>query len=172
MKHIFLFLIVILFTACSVKHDTLETKPLKNNSIESISLSKMIQTLSNKITKKQSLELANDAITYSKYLANEYKIVTPPLFHNTLVNLNIKEKGYCYHFANDLFTHLNKKKYENIKITKIVADRGKYFEHTSLILSSKGVRFEDSIVLDAWRNSGILFFSKVKDDERYKWEIK
>lgn len=171
MKHILLIIYVLLFSACSIKHEINRTT-INENQEEVIRLANMIQELSEKIDKKESQNIASEAIFYSKKLANEYGVITTPLLHNTLINLNIKEKGYCYHYANDLMAHLKKKEYKNIKLFRVVASRGEYFEHGSLIMTSHDVKFEDSILLDAWRNSGKLFFSKVKDDKKYKWELR
>ena len=63
--------------------------------------------------------MSYDAITYSKYLANEYELVSPPLFHNTfLVNYNMKEKGLCHHFAKDLLAYLNRKNTKALNLDK------------------------------------------------------
>lgn len=74
--------------------------------------------------------------------------------------MGLKEKGYCYHYANDLLKYLKTKDYKSFHLKKIVSQRGQYFEHTSIIITRDNIKLEDSIVLDAWRNSGILFFFK------------
>ncbi|PLY05063.1 MAG: hypothetical protein C0625_13585 [Arcobacter sp.] len=171
MKLLYLFIfIVFTFNACSVKYKNVDIQNRKVINKSMINLSDDIKKLSKEINEKESINVSYDAITYSKFLANKYEVIKPALFHNTLVNLNLKEKGYCYHYANDLMKYLEDKKYKSFYFQKVVANRGEYFEHNSLILTRDDVSFENSIVLDAWRDSGILFWSKVKDDKRYKWE--
>ena len=53
-----------------------------------------------------------------------------------------------------------------------MAERKEYFEHNSILLTTSGVSFENSLVLDSWRNSGQLFWTQVKNDEEYTWELK
>ena len=173
MKQFYLFLFIIfIFNACAINYESIDIEkkePINKNIIE---LSSEVSKLSTKIDKNEAMTFSNDVISYSKILANEYGVTTPPLFHNTLINLNLKEKGYCYHYANDLMGHLQEKKFKSFYFQRIVANRGEYFEHSSLILTRDDISFEDSIVLDAWRNAGILFWSKVKDDKKYNWEKK
>ena len=164
--------IILIFNACAVNYQNVNSdkKQFFDKNIDI--LSKEIKNLSNKIDEKEAYNASYHAILYSKQLANSYKVVKPALFHNTLINLKLKEKGYCYHYANDLIKYLQKKDFKSFYFLKAVANKGEYFEHTTLVLTRDDIDFENSIVLDAWRDSGELFFAKVKDDKRYKWEIK
>ena len=173
LNHLFLLVILaIFFSACSVKYDNVNLDKKNYQDEEVKKLTKTILSISKKIDEKEAKELSYDAITYSKYLANEYELVSPPLFHNTLVNYNFKEKGLCHHFAKDLLAYLNRKKYKTIKLERIVAERKEYFEHNGIMLTAHGVKFENSLVLDAWRDSGKLYWIEVKNDNVYKWEPK
>lgn len=155
-------------SACSVKHDVSQNE----TSLKTQKLSRDITSLSNTINKKEAVTFSNDILTQSKLLAKEYDLVSPPLFHNFLVNINMRDKGLCYHFAKDLLNHLESKKYDSFELKRIVANRAEYFEHNAVLLTTKDSSFEESLVLDAWRNSGELFWSRVKDDSKYKWELK
>lgn len=172
MKYLILPIFIILFfNACTNKQ--LSHNIEKNYLDEKVNkLSSLIIQSSDYIDRNEAKNFSKDAITYSMFLANKYEVDTHPLFHNTLINLNIKERGYCYHYTNDLKRFLNTKDYRSFKLKKIVSKRGEYFEHTSLALTRKDIKFEDSIVLDAWRDAGELYFSKIKDDKSYEWEIK
>ncbi len=164
--------IILIFNACAVNYQNinLDKKIVINKEI--INLSKQIANLSVEIDKKEAKDASSNAIRYSKYLANKYKIIKPALFHNILINLKIKEEGYCYHYANDLMHYLQEKDFKSFYFIRAVANRGEYFEHSSVVLTRDDISFENSIILDAWRNSGELFFTKVKNDKKYKWEIK
>ena len=164
--------IILLFNACAINNQNINSKPKDIHLNKINELRKEIISLSNKIDKEEARRVSTEAIIYSKHLANEYKIVKPALFHNTLINLNLKEKGYCYHYANDLMEHLKEKEFKSFYFIRAVSNKGEYFEHSSLVLTRDDISFNNSIVLDAWRNAGELFFSKVKDDKKYEWEIK
>ncbi len=167
-----LILSIFIFIGCSTKNQNAQIKNFSSFKTKIEKLNLQVESLSNTIDKKEAQSFAYDAIKYSKQLAKEYKVITPALVHNTLINMNIKKRGLCYHYANDLLKYLKQKDFKSFKFIKVIANRGEYFEHTSIALTTKNIKFEDSIILDAWRDTGDLYFSKVKDDKRYKWEIK
>lgn len=172
MKHFLILLFsIFIFSGCITKYNqNLDNTSILSNKVDK--LAKQIQSLSNSINKDESEDFAFNAITHSKYLARKYDVVGPALFHNTLINMNIKQRGLCYHYANDLLKFLSKKRYKSFKLIRAVSNKNEYFEHTSIVLLTENTEFKNGIVLDAWRNTGELFFSKVKNDTRYKWEIK
>jgi len=50
------------------------------------------------------------------------------------------------------------------------ANTGEYWtEHNALVIVNKQGHIEDGIVIDPWRDSGRLYFSKVKSDKKYIW---
>lgn len=161
-----------LFTGCSTKINTIKKENIIISDKKVNNLANQIINLSPKINKKEAYDVAKEAISYSKELAIEYDVVKPALFHNTLINMNLRKRGLCYHWANDLLSHLKDRDYKSFKFIKAISSRDEYFEHTSLVITRDDVKFENSIVLDAWRDSGELFFSPVKEDTRYIWEIK
>ncbi|NVJ53587.1 MAG: membrane lipoprotein lipid attachment site-containing protein [Campylobacteraceae bacterium] len=167
-KIIFYLSIILLLTACSNKNNLVKNE-LDKNSKE---LANLIINSSRYIDKQEAKEFSKSIILYSSFLAKKYEVNTHPLIHNTLINLNLKEKGLCYHYANDLLKYINYKNFKSFNFKKIISKRNEYFEHTALILTRKDISFENSIVLDAWRNAGKLYFSKVKNDKQYKWELK
>lgn len=167
-KIIFYLSIILLFTACSNKN-ILVKKEFTNSSKK---LSTLISKSSKHIDKQEAEEFSKNIILYSSFLAKSYEVNTHPLIHNTLINLNLKEKGLCYHYANDLLKYIKYKNFKSFKFKKIVSNRNDYFEHTALILTRDDISFENSIVLDAWRDAGNLYFSRVKNDKKYIWELK
>lgn len=167
-KVLFYLSIILLFAACSNKNSLIKEEFNKNAK----ELSNIIINSSASIDKQEAREFSKSIILYSSFLAKNYEVKTHPLIHNTLINLNLKEKGFCYHYANDLLKYIKHKDYKSFKFKKIVSKRNDYFEHTALILTRDDISFENSIVLDAWRDAGKLYFSKVNEDKDYIWEIK
>jgi hypothetical protein len=161
-KALFLLLFLV---GCSVKVPT----PQENlQHVES--LTKMLLRTSKHIDKNEAKDLAKSSIFYAQQLAKSYKVVSPPLWQNTLVNFGFKKRGLCYQWANDLWVYLKAKNYKSLKLYYVGADVGNYFEHNALSVSAKGEDVNNSIVLDAWRNSGKLFFIEIYNDKKYKWK--
>jgi len=172
MKHItVLIIIVFTFVACGTKQIT-KNKILEQKESNVLKLYSKVISLSEKIDKQEAKKFSQEVIFFSKKLAFEYEVQTPALMHNTLINLGLKQRGLCYHYANDLLDYLKSKNYKSIDFKKVIAKRGEYFEHTALILTRDDIKFENAIIFDAWRDSGELYFSRIKNDTRYKWELK
>ena len=109
-------------------------------------------------------------ILFSSQLKDRYDLVKPPLYHNFLVNIGVKKRGLCWHFAYDMLSSAKKLNLKNFDYYIGGANINDYWkEHNSLIVTCKGCSFVEGIVLDPWRNSGDLYFSKVKNDKNYSW---
>ena len=114
--------------------------------------------------------LAETAISYSSYLAEEYRLVRPAILHNVLVRVGLKDRGLCYHWTEDLMKRLYLLELKNFQLHWGVAYRGSELrEHNSVVVTARGQKFEEGIVLDPWRNSGELYWARVKND-RYPWK--
>ena len=59
-------------------------------------------------------ELSLEAYFISKKLKTDYELVSPPLFHNFLVNAGIKTRGLCWHFAYDMSEHFRSKGFKDV----------------------------------------------------------
>ncbi len=165
-KTILFFLLLLFVSGCgSVYYNSLYD-PQDSSKIKR--LSKMLQQLSH--DPKESKELATLAVTHSKVLANRYKLVSPPLYHNFLVNSGKREKGLCYDFVDDLMAEIRTRHFKHFTFKWGRANANALDEHNVIVVLSKGVPFKEGIILDAWRNSGKVYFVKVKDDPKYQFK--
>lgn len=165
MKYILSFLIIVLLQGCSIKNNV-NTAYSFNKKEQRLNA----ELLSLPIDKKEANKLSKILISYSVKLAKEYKIIKPAIFHNGLVYLAIKKRGYCYHYAQDLLKEIKKYKFKSFDIYWAVHKQGLYWEHNALLISSKNSSFEEGLLLDAWRDEGDLYFAKLKDDKKYEWK--
>ena len=129
-----------------------------------------LETLSNNIDSLEAEQLAETSVTYSLFLAEEYRLVRPPYLHNILVRIGIKDRGLCYHWAEDLLERLTSLELKSFILHRGVAYKGSDLrEHNSVVVTARGQDFNEGIVLDPWRDSGDLYWARVKTD-RYPWE--
>ena len=166
-KFFFLLIYLLLFSACSLTPLPQQTANEVYNSTRELSI--MLQELNVTVDQREANNLAKEAIFYARRLSKKYELVSPPLWHNTLINIGIKKRGLCYEWAEDLLAYLHKKRYQSLIFHYVGANIGNYFEHNAIAVSAKGMGFENGILLDAWRGSGNLFFVKIKEDEKYEW---
>jgi hypothetical protein len=120
------------------------------------------------VLEDEAQRVADCACDYSKQLAREYRVVRPAFLHNFLVNVGLKNRGLCYHWAEDLLARLQTLNLTTLELHWGVARAGTVREHNSVVVTAQGHPFENGIVLDAWRRSGRLVWKAVSAD-KYPW---
>ena len=134
-------------------------------------LSTLLQSLDKSIPQDEAMHLSQDIFREIQKLAKEFELTSPPLFHNSLVNIGMREKGLCYHWSDALYAHFLEKKYSYFEFHLVGANIGEYFsEHNALVVVGKGGSIKNGILIDPWRDSGKLYFSKVVEDKKYQWK--
>jgi len=159
-----LFFLSFFIYGCAVK-----VKP--PNEIRLHKLAKILQSMSTTISSKEANKLAKDIFQKTQSLARDFKMTYPPQYNNFLVNIGFKKKGLCYHWADDLYVYFKQKTYPSFEFHLIGANIGKYWtEHNAMAITAKGMTVHSGVVTDPWRNSGNLYFSKIKSDSKYIWK--
>ncbi len=135
-------------------------------------LASAIRSLGPHVDADEAKRAAKLAYTHTETLARQYEITDPPLIHNTKVNMGLKPRGLCWHWAEDLEKRLDAESFETLDMHRAIANADNIFrlEHSTAIVSAKGDRFEDGIVLDPWRKGGQLTWVPVPEDGMYDWE--
>ncbi len=159
-----IFIFSLFLTGCTVTIPSVsQTKIVK--------LSKLLQSLDKRISKDEAMYLSQNIFHETETLIQEFELTSPPLFHNFLVNVGIREKGLCYHWSDTLYMHLSKNNYPSFEFHLVGANIGEYwYEHNALIVVKKDGNIDNAIIIDPWRDSGELYFSKVSEDTKYMWK--
>jgi hypothetical protein len=87
---------------------------------------------------------------------------------NVLVNAGLKQRGLCFHWAEDLSARLEALNLRTLEVHRGVARLETRREHSSVVLTARSQPFPEGIVLDAWRHSGRLYWNYVTAD-KYPW---
>ena len=162
LRHFFSYLLVLLLVGCTVTPE-----PLSHTKIEALST---LLKLQNTIPRNERLNLARALYARTQELTEKFELTSPPIWHNTLVNIGIKRQGLCYHWSDALYLGLNKKSYPHYDFYLVGANIGEYFtEHNALLITVKGADISEGIIIDGWRDSGRLYTARVKDDTEYQW---
>lgn len=131
----------------------------------------LLQSLDEGISQDEAIALSKDIFHQTQKLTKEFELTSPPLWHNFLVNVGMREKGLCYHWSDALYVYLSQKNHASFEFHLMGADIGKYFlEHNVLVVVAKDGKVEDGVIIDPWRDSGNLYFSKVNEDTKYLWK--
>lgn len=135
-------------------------------------LARAIGSLGDGIDMREAESVAELAILLPQTFAEQYGLTKPPIAHNVLVNSRLRPRGLCIHWAEDLLVALQALNLATLDLHWGVAYplRPWRLEHSSVVVTARDRPFESGIVLDGWRNSGRLYWTRVPDDERYRWE--
>ncbi|MDA7428135.1 hypothetical protein PGB28_06675 [Primorskyibacter aestuariivivens] len=164
MKRSLVLLVSLWLFACSAPQTT-APRPDKVND-----LAWAIQSLGRNISPQEAARAAQVAYSESARLAVLYEIEDHPLVHNTKVNLGIKPRGLCYHWADDLEKRLKQEGFETLSLHRAVANFDRIrLEHSTVIISARGDGMYEGIVLDPWRKGGDLTWVPTLEDPRYDW---
>jgi hypothetical protein len=137
-------------------------------------LENALRALGPDVDPAEAARAAQMAHAVSADLAREYEIVDPPLVHNAKINLGIKQRGLCYHWARDIQTRMTHARYATLQFNRLVANADNPFllEHSTAVVFARGGDWRDGIVLDPWRTGGTLHWDQVRDDTKYNWKLR
>ena len=133
-------------------------------------LSKALVALAPDVDPGEAQLLSLTAHTTARRLKKEYRVVLNPEFQNFLINIGMRERGYCAHYTRDIGARL-----KELRLKTLVLHWGAAYarisgENNSLVVTARNQRFEDGIILDGWRRAGRLFWCAVKKDHEYEVE--
>ena len=163
-------LVAVHFIACTFT-STAAARPLTAGSSDAPpeALARQLLALSPGVHPDEASRLAAHAYSGSRQLAGDYRPVASPHLQNFLVNVGLKKRGLCHHWARDLGQRLARLKLRTLVLRWGIARAGTLREHNCVVVTARGQPFERGIVLDAWRHSGRLFSGAVASD-RYPWK--
>ena len=147
-----------------------ETRPMATLD-EVHALEKAIMELGPGIDPGEAERAAEIAFAHTRNLAIAYRITDPPLIHNTKVNMGLRPRGLCWHWAEDMEKRLLAENFETLDVLRAIANADVAFriDHSTALIAPKGKTIYDAMVLDPWRLGGTLFWSETRADTRYKW---
>ncbi len=167
MRAIFLFVSCCLLVACGVAPEKRAPATFE----EIAALAAEIRALGPEVDPEEAMRAARISYERTRELAIQYEIVDPPLIHNTKVNMGLKPRGLCWHWAEDMESRLKEENFETLVLYRAIAnaDNPYRIDHSTAIIAAKGTGMYDGIVLDPWRTGGYLFWDQVREDTRYEW---
>ncbi len=132
-------------------------------------LSHDLQLLSPTVSAREADQLATTAIEESAKLSSDFKPFFHPWMNNGLVNTGLRKRGLCYQWRDDLFPYLFRLNLKTMDLHLSSSKRNTWQEHHGIIVTAKGQRFEDGLVIDPWRTGGRLWWGLKKNDKGHPW---
>lgn len=163
-KNILYAQILVLLAACSHAPKSID------NSDKVEQLSRAITALSPEIITSEANETSRILLTTTHELAEQYKMASPAKYHNLLVNLGLRKRGLCCHWAEDLHAKLRQIHSSSLKFDWVVTKHGNILqEHNTVIIFASNSSWENGLIYDPWRKAGQPFWAQV-DNDKYKWK--
>ena len=133
-------------------------------------LSKALAGLARDVDPAEAELVSVTAHTTARKLAKDYRVVLNPEFTVFLVNVGMRKRGWCGHWAQDIGARL-----KELNLKTLVLHWGVAYDHTSsenncLVVTARNQPFQDGIILDGWRRAGRLFWCPVIKDDEYEVE--
>ena len=163
---IFIVLIACVLSGCAHQPDNQAEQQAR---IAALTLE--LQKLSPDADKKAAQHFASVAVNTAADLRQQYHVNMAPWIHNIAVNSGIKPRGLCFHYANDLGIKLQPIAKPHWQLYSVQANPKQLLEHNAVVITGAGKPWQSGIVLDGWRDSGVLYFAPVLKD-RYPWQLK
>jgi hypothetical protein len=133
-------------------------------------LAKALTKLAPDVDPAEAEQISVTAHTTARRLARDYHVVLNPELQAFLVNVGLRKRGWCGHWAADIGARL-----KELKPRTLVLHWGVAYDHTSsenncLVITARNQPFQDGIILDGWRRAGRLFWCPVVKDDEYEVE--
>jgi hypothetical protein len=143
----------------------------QNISLDEPRLRRELQALGPAVMEEDAARLASGLLLHNQELSAEYRMSGSSNLHNIQVNLGLRERGLCWHFAVDLLDYARSLDLRSFDYYWAVAHAGYAFkEHSVLVVTARGLPFESGLVIDGWRKPWHLTWVPVKEDSLYPWK--
>lgn len=131
-----------------------------------------LRSLDARVDVHEAQALADTALNHSLDLAEEYRAVRPAFVHNIMVNLKFRDRGLCYHWADDLLQKLQALGPRTLRFYRVVSKVATPHEHNAVVVAGQDQRMRQGLILDAWRHGGRLYWKPVVEDSKYDWQLR
>lgn len=121
-----------------------------------------------KAVKSEADRISREVIQIFYQYRTEWGMLNSALFHNLLVNMKVKDKGFCWHWVEKFLETLRPLELKHFDFHWGVAYEGNFRENNALVIARRGEVFDSGLAIDAWRSSGRPFWRLVKKD-RFPW---
>ncbi|PID46294.1 MAG: hypothetical protein CSB47_05045 [Proteobacteria bacterium] len=168
-----------LSSGCSVRYDNVAVDPVSKRTVvknmdqqtkrEVAAVTQALMSLGPNIDPAEASLLAHEAVNYPKVLANQYNLVKPAYLQNILVNYGYRKNGLCWQWTRDMAKHIQARRWKSFDFYHATANRRRFNEHNSLVVTAKGKGVREGMLLDPWRDSGKLYWKRTVDDPEYYW---
>ena len=109
--------------------------------------------------------------SYSRQLKQNWNVTDSAIIHNAKVISGFHECGFCNDWAQAKSAPLRQENFGTLDLHRATSlPTALRIIHHSALINSKGDSKYDGIILDPWRNSGVLHWASVREDTKINWQ--
>src|SRR5437868_10548576 len=129
-------------------------------SVDDPSLRTQIAALSPTVSPDEARQVAYTAYMTGRELHREWRVAWLPGIQNFLVNIGKRKGGLCFQWATELLIRLDALKLQTLELHWAESGPNTGAEHNVIVVTAKGQPFGECILLDLWRYSGTLVWTR------------
>ncbi len=134
-------------------------------------LAQTIRALGPEVDPVEAQKAATIAYSYSQQLKKEWNVTDSAIIHNAKVINGFREFGLCNDWAQAMTTRLKQENFRTLDLHWATSPPTAFrIIHHSAAISAKGDSMYDGLILDPWRNGGVLYWAPMREDTRYNWK--
>ena len=107
--------------------------------------------------------------TTARRLQKEWRVAPVSIYHNFLIHIGAREKGFCFDWAYGIGGELKKLPLKTLVLHWGASYPGTRLEHNCIVVTRPGQPFREGYIIDGWRAAGRLLWWPVKKDN-YPWK--
>lgn len=89
---------------------------------------------------------------------------------NILINMNMQDRGLCWHYQHDMHRELRRRKLKYFRLGTCVRDAKHAREHNCNYIAAINGAWPDAIMLDAWLGNGRLSMTPAWELSQKRWK--
>lgn len=120
---------------------------------------------------EETYRLSKSLVENIQLLQKRYKmgVASFPIVHNFMIDLGLKKRGACKHWAEDLLQVIDAQPHPHFVAHWGEAHPGNIREHNVAVLVPRQASFKQGILIDPWRTGGRPFWTIVNQDSPH-WQ--
>jgi len=119
---------------------------------------------------REAHQIAQALVNQTRETNKEFKMNGGPIWHNFLIKLGVRKKGYCYDWVPELLKALPPRPMHYFERHWGGSFLSLGRENNAVIITKREAPLKTGIVYDAWRGVGKPFWRNVAEDKKYRWE--
>jgi hypothetical protein len=143
-------------------------------SVDDRALTMRIKALSPAVSLDEAWRVTYCAVSTGREMAREWHVVPGaswvPGLQNLFILMGARKGGFCFQYSTELLVRLDALKLKTLEFHWAESDPNTMDENNAIVVTARGQRFEQGVLLDSWRAQPYVTWTQVTKDPAYDWK--